>query len=104
MGSLANKDNMIRNYCSSGDIIFDVDPDDALIGSQVFKLISYLYETSGFWIIYSNNLKSNKLVKGSSKQIPPFVLFNNIYRSTFDFWATTHLKTYLRDLYMKIPV
>ena len=56
VGSLGNKDMMIRNYCESGDIIIDIDADDSLIGRQVLQVLNTLYQTTDQWFIYSNNI------------------------------------------------
>lgn len=92
---------MIRNYCVSGDIVFDVDPDDELIGRQVFNLINSIYLRTDKWFVYSNNILNHEDKPGRSKEIPKDTF--KAYRTTEHFWATTHLKTFLRDLYMKIP-
>ena len=44
----------IRNHCGEGDVVIDVDADDALVGSQVFKLVNALYQQHDKWFIYSN--------------------------------------------------
>ena len=61
----------IRNHCGGGDIVFDVDADDSLIGSQVFNLINRLYQKTKKWFIYSNyiTIKKKNLTNGLSDKI-----------------------------------
>lgn len=42
-GALANRDFTTRKYCRPGDIVMDIDGDDALIGKQVFNLFNRFY-------------------------------------------------------------
>ena len=42
--ALANRHKCMTEYCSEGDIIFDVDGDDQLIGNQVFRVVNALYQ------------------------------------------------------------
>ena len=94
---------MIRNYCEKGDIVFDVDPDDSLIGKQTFQVLNAQYQSSNNWVIYANHvyLKPNKRGwMGISKTIPDAILKQNTYRT--EEWRTSALRTYLRDLYVKI--
>lgn len=63
MGALANRDSTTRNYCSSGDIVVDIDGDDAIIGKQVFNYINRIYhKNTDAWFVYTNFIS----VKGSS--------------------------------------
>lgn len=107
VGALANKDIMIRNYCQKGDIVIDIDADDFLLGRQVLKLFNILYYRTEKWVIYSNYIyyfnEGDKYAKGLSAKIRPGEWQYNNYRRDADYWATGHLQTYLRDLYVKIP-
>ena len=94
---------MIRNYCEKGDIVFDLDPDDSLIGKQVFQLFNAQYQSSNNWVIYANHvfLQGNKRGwMGISRAIPKTILKKNTYR--IEDWSSSALRTYLRDLYVKI--
>lgn len=42
-GALGNRDSTIRNHCKVGDIVVDIDGDDALIGKQVFNIVNRIY-------------------------------------------------------------
>ena len=53
--SLYNRHQAITDYCHPADIILDLDADDQLIGSQVFKFFNALYsQHSEAWLIYTN--------------------------------------------------
>ena len=63
MGALGNRDSATRNYCRSGDIVIDIDGDDALIGKQVFNLYNHIYHNNtNAWFVYANFLAA----KGSN--------------------------------------
>ena len=48
-------------FCKHGEIIIDADADDAFIGTQVFHVVSALYQThKDLWYIYMNYLTNNK--------------------------------------------
>ena len=105
VGALGNKYLTISNHCKKGDIVFDMDADDVLIGRQVMKLMNTLYQSTGKWFIYSNFVWEKTptiIVKGLSTQIKPNVFATNSYRLS-EGWVTSALRTYLRDLYIKIP-
>ena len=84
--------------------MFDVDADDLLVGRQVMKLMNALYQSSDHWFIYSNYIwtKETGMIEGLSKPIPSNILETNSYR-TWDRWVTSALRTYKRELFMKIP-
>ena len=42
--SVGNKNKMIRRYCKSEDIVFDIDADDFILGKQLFKVLNSIYE------------------------------------------------------------
>lgn len=37
IGALGNRDSVTRKFCGPGDIVMDIDGDDALIGKQAFN-------------------------------------------------------------------
>ena len=87
--------------------MFIVDADDELIGRQVMKLMNAVYQSTGKWFIYSNFIMPIKGVNnlGYSKAINPEILASNTYRIVSNQqWVTGHLRTYLRELYIKIPM
>lgn len=104
IGALANKYITITNYCKPGSIVFDVDADDEWIGRQLMKLMNTFYQASNKWFIYTNFVQhsENNIGIGFSTEIKKETLEANVYRTAPE-WCTSHLKTYLRDLYVKIP-
>ena len=42
--ALENRHISIVDHCQEDDIVIDIDADDSLIGSQVFKLVNALYQ------------------------------------------------------------
>ena len=109
IGALGSKYLTITNHCAKGSIVFDVDADDSLIGRQVMKVMNALYQSSSHWFVYSNFVQHsiNKFHDeyfelGFCKKVHESILARNSYRTTAD-WTTSHLKTYLRELYAKIP-
>ena len=106
IGSLGNKDFMIRNHCKSGDIVIDVDADDSIVGRQAFNVINALYQSTNNWFIYSNNLfkrpKNKRHQSGLCRPISKDDFKKNMYRTSKS-WVTSELRSYLRDLYVKIP-
>ena len=96
---------MVRNFCSEGDIIVDIDADDYLLGKQVFKLLNSLYTRSDNWFIYTNyiswiSLRKN-IILGISKDV---IWKSSEYRTNTKLWSTGHLQTYLQELYLRIPI
>jgi hypothetical protein len=103
---LKNRDKSIRNHCSPEEIIIDLDSDDALIGNQVFRLLNSFYQKDPeLWLFYMNNIVLTKGTPFISKiflgPVPDDILEANTYR-TSRMWKSHHLRTYKRDLYMKI--
>ena len=62
--------------------MFDIDADDALVGTQVMKLMNALYQGSDNWFIYSNFIwwHGGGASTGFSKPIESKVLETNSYR------------------------
>lgn len=59
-GKLASHDIMVRNFCSQGDIIVEIEPKDYLLGQQVFKLLNSRYTLSDNWFIYTKSISFEK--------------------------------------------
>lgn len=120
MGALGNRDSTTRNYCQSGDIVMDIDGDDALVGKQVFNLFNRLYAFNvDAWYVYTNfiavngtttgdgrgiSLDMDKAQPGICDKIPDHLHKTNTYRTNPHFWMTSQLRSYLYDIYMKIPL
>jgi len=46
-----------RNFCQPGEIVMDIDGDDALIGKQAMNLFNRLYyHNKNAWFVYANFL------------------------------------------------
>lgn len=70
MGALANRDYVTRNLCQPGDIVMDVDGDDALIGKQVLNMYNRLYHNNpDSWFVYSNMLQIEGKKEGNGRVI-----------------------------------
>lgn len=85
VGSLGNKELMVRNYCEHDDIVIDLDADDSLVGSQVLQLLNTLYQSTNYWFIYSNNFfqrpSKSYHESGLCTDIPNKNWKNNSYRT-----------------------
>ncbi len=121
MGPLANRDSVARNYCPPDSIVTDIDGDDGLIGNQVFNLFNRLYYNNPeAWYVYTNyihitgedsgdgrgrskEIEMTNATAGICKEIPTQMIQRNAYRTEVA-WMTSMLRTYLRDLYVKIPL
>ena len=106
IGSLGNKDFMIRNHCKSGDIVLDIDADDSIVGRQVFNVINALYQGSDNWFVYSTYLfkrtNRQRVQVGRCADILKEDFKQNSYRTSKS-WVTSELRSYYRDLFVKIP-
>ena len=118
-GALANRDSVTRRYCKSGDIVMDIDGDDALIGKQAFNMFNRFYHSHPeAWFVYSNfvqiigddsgdgrnvELKIFRADKGPSQALDQYSFRQHSYRTNLYLWVTSELRTYLYDLYVKIP-
>lgn len=106
-GALGNRDLATRKLCKNNSIILEIDADDYLIGRQVFNLYNtYYQEHPNLWFMYSNYIyiKEDQPTKGKNKKIPENIFKQNNYRYQMAYWVTIHLRSYLKELYMKIPV
>lgn len=119
IGALGNRDSVIRNHCAPGTIIVDIDGDDALIGTQVFNVVNRIYsKDKELWFMYMNHLSVMGRMKGGARNVnfeeimQPGICqaikaenyAKNSYRTNINEWVTSELRTYLRDLYVKIPL
>lgn len=43
----------MRKYCKENEVIVNIDADDALIGHQVLKVVSHVYQAEEVWFMYS---------------------------------------------------
>jgi glycosyltransferase involved in cell wall biosynthesis len=57
IGALGNRDSVTRNFCQPGEIVMDIDGDDALIGKQALNLFNRFYtHNESNWLVYTNFL------------------------------------------------
>ena len=120
IGALGNRDSTTRNHCNPGDIVMDVDGDDNLIGKQVLNLFNRFYANDpNAWFVYNNFIRIKgkdsgdgrttvvdlkQVTPGPCRQILPHIHYQNSYRTNEFLWMTSQTRTYLRDLYMKMPL
>ncbi len=83
-------------------IIVTVDGDDYLKNDQVLNKLNEVYNSGDVWITYGNfeNLQGHKA--GWVYKYPDIIVHNNLFRQ-YD-WLGTHLRTYRKELFMKINV
>lgn len=97
----------------------DIDGDDALIGKQVFNMFNRFYHNDkNAWFVYTNfiqiqgesqgdgrkiSLNMSAAQPGPSAKIRELTHKTNTYRTDPHQWCTSELRSYLRDLYVKIP-
>lgn len=98
----------------------DIDGDDAIIGKQVFNLYNrFYYFNSQAWFVYTNfiavngsqsgdgrgiSLDMKRAQPGICEKIPEKLHKFSTYRTNVHWWVTSQLRSYLRDLYVKIPL
>jgi glycosyltransferase involved in cell wall biosynthesis len=82
-------------------IIVTVDGDDYLKNDQVLNKLNDIY-TDDVWMTYGNfeNLQGHKA--GWVYKYPDIIIENNLFREYH--WLGTHLRTYRKELFMKIDV
>lgn len=105
-GALGNRDLATRKLCRNDSVIVEVDADDYLIGRQVFNLYNtYYQEHPSLWFLYSNFIyaKKNTMKIGTNEKIEEKYFDENSYRFQMKYWVTVHLRSYLKQVYMKIP-
>jgi glycosyltransferase involved in cell wall biosynthesis len=88
-----------REYCQPQDIFLIVDGDDELIGRQVLKFYSAVFQKEGAWFVYTNFLNVGKGV-GYSRPFPLETVRNNKYRA-YPF-VTSHLRAFYTQLFLNI--
>ena len=82
-------------------IIVTVDGDDYLKNDQVLNKLNKIYKDD-VWMTYGNfeNFQGHKA--GWVYKYPNFIIENNLFRE-YD-WLGTHLRTYRKELFMKIDI
>ena len=59
----------ILEHCVEDSIVVLVDGDDELVGRYVFSLLNAAYQSSNYWIVYTNYFMSD-FKYGGSKYLP----------------------------------
>jgi glycosyltransferase involved in cell wall biosynthesis len=99
----------LQNYClgieasnpKQENIIINIDGDDWLHNSKVLEILNNYYEKNDCLMTYgSYNEFPNNNVGKYSKQIPNYIINNNLYRNYE--WSSSHLRTYKYCLWNKI--
>lgn len=82
-----------------------MDGNDALVGTQVFRMLNSVYQSQDVWYVYTNYMDVEFGTVGVSRKIPEHVAQKNTYRQyvTADVWITSHLRTFYTELLRRIP-
>lgn len=113
IGKLAAVDTAIRKFCQSGDIVIDVEVGSVLVGTQVFNVLNRIYEgDTDIWLVYANFLTNYSsdgnntpdLQAGQVEKLPDSWYRQVGKRSLLPDSIHLGLRSYLFDLYTKIPV
>ncbi len=68
MGALGNRDSVTRNFCNSGDVVVDIDGDDAIIGRQALNLFNRFYvKNPDAWFVYASFISVQGSNEGSGR-------------------------------------
>ena len=103
-GSLANLYHAVHNYCKDYTITLEVDGDDQLIGSHVFKLFNTVYQTKNPGFAYSNHVyyaeDEEYISKGYSEAYSKLSVEKQNYRKVIQKFG--HLRSFRTELFFKI--
>lgn len=88
-----------KHFCRPEEIFLIVDGDDELIGRQVLKLFSAVFQQRDAWFVYSNFLTIRGNV-GYSRPFPEKVVSSNTYRK-YPF-VTSHLRAFYTELFLNV--
>lgn len=84
-----------------------VDGDDYLIGTQVFKLFNFQYQTKKLLAAYTNYLRINEpyyIKVGTSTAYTKDVMKKRIFRKNHNIFRASHLRSFYVDLFRKIKI
>lgn len=103
--SLGNMYFWTQKFCGEDDIVVNVDADDAVLGTQAFKILSSVYEDQNIWYVYSNHLiyypKTNLTSIGYSSE--PLKVRTDEYRKLKKY-ITGHIRTFRLRLMKAVPI
>lgn len=113
---------MARYYCSPGSIVIEIDGDDAISGKQVFNTFNRFYaKNTDLWVVYANFILSEASLEGDGRDVDvskldhikegftgsanyQWYFLEKSYRTSQSSWGTSLGRSYLADLYKKIPL
>jgi len=100
--SLNNIYDSINQYSNEDEeIIIILDGDDFFASKDVLSYLNDFYNTNGCWLTYGSYVNLSDMKKGSfSKQIPEYVIENNLFRQHE--WCTSHMRTFKSFLFKSI--
>jgi glycosyltransferase involved in cell wall biosynthesis len=92
-----------HKYCGLGEIIYTIDGDDELIGTQVFKLINAIYQQEKVYTLYTTyiNKSMKQLRLGYNQNYDLETVNSNSYRQDKSH-AYSHLRTMMSDTFLLV--
>jgi glycosyltransferase involved in cell wall biosynthesis len=97
--AMPNLRTAAKQYCRPEEIFLIADGDDELVGRQVLRLYSAIFQREKAWFVYSNFLSIRHSV-GYSRPFPLATIKNNKYRN-YPF-VTSHLRAFYTQLFLNI--
>jgi glycosyltransferase involved in cell wall biosynthesis len=91
----------LTNKSKDNSIIVTVDGDDYLKDLNVLNKLDSIYNDD-IWMTYGSYENIQGLKAGWVYEYPNFIVDNNLFRK-YD-WLGTHLRTYRKELFMKIDI
>jgi glycosyltransferase involved in cell wall biosynthesis len=100
--SLSNIYNSIHHYSKEEEeIVIILDGDDFFASKDVLSYLNEYYLTNKCWLTYGSYVNLSNMKKGAfSKQIPSYVIENNLFRNHE--WCTSHMRTFKSFLFKSI--
>jgi glycosyltransferase involved in cell wall biosynthesis len=102
LGPLGNSYTAAMRYAENkDDIIVILDGDDFFYSKDTLKILNDTYNKNNCWMTYGSYINLSDKKRGKfSKQVPEFVIKNNLYRNYE--WCTSHLRSYKFGLLQKV--
>lgn len=92
--------NFLTRQSKDGTILVTVDGDDYLKHKNVLTHLNQVYNSGDVWMTYGNFENYAGIKAGWVYEYPKIVVENNLFRD-YD-WLGTHLRTYRKELFLKI--
>jgi hypothetical protein len=103
-GSLANIYDAVHNHCQGYAVTLEVDGDDELIGTYVFKLFNAIYQSKNPGFAYSNHVyyaeDEGYISKGYSEAYSTLSIQKQNYRKVIQKFG--HLRSFRTELFLRI--